>query len=70
MLSAAKHLQYFPEAKQMQILRFAHDDSPKELVPARWRIPGLQCMRHPSSRLSLVDFRISIFEFRFFYASC
>ena len=27
MLSGAKHLQYLPENKQMQILRFAQDDS-------------------------------------------
>ncbi len=30
MLSAAKHLQYLSENKQMQILRFAQDDTQKD----------------------------------------
>jgi hypothetical protein len=30
MLSEAKHLKYLLETKQMQILRFAQDDSPGE----------------------------------------
>jgi hypothetical protein len=33
MLSAAKHLQYLVENEQMQILRFAQDDSPAGFFP-------------------------------------
>ena len=36
MLSAAKHLQYLLENKQMQILRFAQDDSIDEFFRSRF----------------------------------
>jgi hypothetical protein len=32
MLSEAKHLQYLHENDQMQILRFAQDDSPRDFL--------------------------------------
>jgi hypothetical protein len=35
MLSGAKHLQYFFENKQIQILRFAQDDNPGTYSAAR-----------------------------------
>ncbi len=35
MLSAAKHLQFLLEYKQMQILRFAQDDMPDDFFPSR-----------------------------------
>ena len=35
MLSVAKHLQYLPENKQMQIFRFAQDDSSEDFFRAR-----------------------------------
>jgi hypothetical protein len=34
MLSGAKHLQYLLENKQMQILRFAQDDSGADFSPS------------------------------------
>ena len=45
MLSEAKHLQYLLENDQMQILRFAQDDSPRDFLRSLpdFRLSTLDC---------------------------